>query len=87
MNHPSHFLKLPEIDHSSEEIDAFEHLYTDRIQCAEGGLVEYPLDTPKWQFLNYLGESKDVVFHGSGVSQIREFEPRKSDDADEFGDH
>jgi len=80
------FLKLPEIDHSSEEIDAFEHLFTD-IQDAEGGLVEYPLGAPKWQFLNYLGKSKDVVFHGSGASEIREFEPRKSDDSNEFGDH
>lgn len=86
MNHPSHFLKLPEIDHSSEEIDAFEHLYIDQIHGAWGGLIDYRLTTPKWQFLNYLGESKDVVFHGSGASDIGVFEPRKSMDVDEFGD-
>ncbi len=36
--------------------------------------------------MNYLGESKDVVFHGSSASEIVEFELRKSTDIDEFGD-
>ena len=70
MNSPSHFLRLPKIEHTSEEIDGFERLYGDQIQGARGSLVDYRLTTPKWHFLNYLGESKDVVFHGSSASEI-----------------
>lgn len=86
MNIPSYLLSLPDISHSTTAIESFENLYSDQIEHAAGKFASYDLALPKWQFLNYLAESKAVLFHGSGASDIDEFEPRKSVDADDFGD-
>ncbi len=48
-------------------------------------MIEYTLPAPKWQFLCYLCDCKPVVLHGSGRADIREFEPRQSNDIEEFG--
>jgi hypothetical protein len=50
-----------------------------------GSLIDYPLLAPKWQFLSYLCEHREVVLHGSGQPDILEFEPRQSNDVSEFG--
>jgi hypothetical protein len=48
-------------------------------------VIEYTLAAPKWQFLCYLSDHKLIVLHGSGRADIREFEPRQSNDIAEFG--
>ncbi len=85
MNVPSYLLKRPPIDDSNEVEKSFGRLYADAVIPADGSRIDYPLRTPKWQFLNYLCEHKDVVVHGSGDTGITEFEPRQSNDAIEFG--
>ena len=62
----------------------FEALY--KRVLTSGGEVDYGLAAPRWQFLCFLADNKEVLLHGSGNPAISRFEPRKSDDVSEFGD-
>jgi hypothetical protein len=53
---------------------------------ATGGAIDYRLAAPRWQFLCHLADTRDIVLHGSGNPAIAEFEPRKADDVNAFGD-
>jgi hypothetical protein len=86
MNLPSYLLTRPDIDDSEATLTSFDQLFERQVVGASGEPIEYSLSTPKWQFLNYLCDFKDVVVHGSGNPDIDVFEPRKSNDAKEFGD-
>lgn len=46
-----------------------------------GGWVDYQLNAPKWQFLSYLCETRNLVLHGSQNLEIDEVEPRQAIDA------
>jgi hypothetical protein len=65
-------------------IGAFEALYEEALK-AEGGELAYRLEAPVWQFLCHVADTKPVVLHGSPNPNIALFEPRKSDDVNEFG--
>ncbi len=84
MSLPSYFLTRPAVMYAATEAD-FQALYTAQIEHGDGGLVSYALPAPKWQFLCWLADTQDVLLHGSGSGEIAEFEPRKSNDIDEFG--
>ena len=86
MTLPPYFLKCPKFDASPEVISSFERLFAEQTLDASGSHIDYSLSTPKWQFLSYLCDTKNVVMHGSGDSAITEFEPRQSNDVAEFGD-
>ena len=76
------------MDLNGEKVAAFERLFADITERSKQGEIvdiDYDLPAPKWQFLNWLCDTKDVLVHGSGNSDIEEFEPRQSDDVFEFG--
>ncbi len=85
MHLPPHYLSRPEMDLKTAICDEFEELFARYIRNGVGNLIEYSCPAPKWQFLCYLGDSRDVVLHGSGDPAIAEFEPRQSNDSSEFG--
>lgn len=85
MRIPSYFLTRPPAVLDADTAGEFEALYAARITQGDGGLVPYALSAPRWQFLCWLADTKEVLLHGSGNGGIAEFEPRKSDDVDEFG--
>jgi hypothetical protein len=47
--------------------------------------IDYTFPVPKWQFLCYLADQHGVVLHGTGDPNIQVFEPRPSNDLNEFG--
>jgi hypothetical protein len=47
--------------------------------------LDYRLAAPKWQFLCHAADHGGYVLHGSGIGDIAEFEPRQSNDVEEFG--
>lgn len=49
-----------------------------------GSFVDYQLAYPKWQFLSYLCQSRDLVLHGSQNLDIDEVQPRKAIDIKAF---
>src|SRR5689334_13811202 len=80
-----YFLSRPPMDIEPEMLAAFDGLYRRQVEHGDGSEIEYTLAAPKWQFLCYLADTKDVLMHGSGSPDIVEFEPRQSNDIDEFG--
>ena len=86
MKSKSHLLRRPKLDLSTEALSAFEALYDYHHTLNDGAPIDYNLPYPKWQFLIYATERRKALSHGSGNPEIKEFEPRKADDAFEFGD-
>ncbi len=85
MQHPAYFLLRPPLDLTPTTRAAFAQLYVETVRLGHGQAVDYTLAAPKWQFLSWLCDTQDVLLHGSGNPSIQEFEPRKSDDLNEFG--
>lgn len=80
---PDFFLKRPNAagDYTAD----FEKLFTKFVANGNGQEIPYDVAAPKWQFLCYLCDTKNVVMHGSANPDISEFEPRQANDIEEFG--
>ena len=85
MELPAYYLRQPDLEISPATLAGFERLYRQHIEPGTGGEIPYDLEAPKWQFLCYLCDHKNILMHGSGVRDIAEFEPRQSNDTEEFG--
>ena len=85
MQQPPHYLSRPEAQLGPGLRESFDQVFRERIRGGSGMLIDYALSAPKWQFLSYLGDTKEVLFHGSGNPDIARFEPRQSNDVVEFG--
>lgn len=86
MQLPAYFLRRPDMSLDTETRAAFDKLLVDAVEQGKGAEIQYALSNPKWQFLCYLCDTKGLLLHGSPNPSIEEFEPRKSNDIDEFGD-
>lgn len=85
MNLPDYWLPRPSASLDEEARSSFDALLA-RIQSgAENALISYTLPFPKWQFLCYAAEQQAIALHGTGDPNIRVFEPRQSNDLNEFG--
>lgn len=81
MQAPSFYLPRPPFDLTPEKRDAFEQLF---LSTPGGDWVSYGLPYPKWEYLSYLCETKELVLHGSQVLNIDEVEPRLANDIKAF---
>jgi len=81
MEAPAFLLPRPPFDLSPEKQQAFEDLWQ---STPRGDLVAYRLPYPKWQYLTYLCETKELVLHGSQNQGIRRVEPRQANDKKAF---
>ncbi|MFD2042972.1 hypothetical protein ACFSTA_01470 [Ornithinibacillus salinisoli] len=72
-----HFLQLPELDLPNEIIASFEQLYDQYVSPGNGNLIPYGSKVPKYMFLNYLIEEKNILVHGSNIPNIVTFEPKE----------
>ena len=77
MNVPDWLLPRPPFEVSPEKHRAFEDLWQ---SINKGCLIDYSLSYPKWQFLTYLSDVKDLVLHGSQNHDISIIEPRQAND-------
>jgi len=82
---PDYLMPRPPMPADPAALAAFDALF-EEVEAWQGKLIDYRLELPIWQFLAYLADTRDVLLHGSGNPDIAEFEPRKSDDVNEFGD-
>ncbi len=85
MEKSSYLLPRPPMDLNPATVAAFEQLITTAVLPGSGEAIPYQLAVPKWQFLCYLCDTKEILLHGSGNPDIDEFEPRQSNDTTEFG--
>ena len=77
METPDWLLPRPPFDMSPEKQMAFENLWQRK---SKGDSIDYPLPYPKWQFLTYLCETRELVLHGSQNRDIKVVEPRQAKD-------
>jgi hypothetical protein len=81
MNPLDYLLPQPPFDLTPEKQTAFAYLLN---STPAGGLIDYQLEYPKWQFLSHLCQSKNLVLHGSQNADIEIVEPRKAIDVKPF---
>ena len=85
MKIPSYYLRRPAAELTPALAAEFDDLLARAVADGPSTPIDYTLAAPKWQFLCYLADHKHIVIHGSGQTDIAEFEPRQSNDVDEFG--
>lgn len=77
----NYLLPQPKFDLSAANKARFEALLE---ATPPGSWIDYSLAAPKWQFLSYLCQVKDLVLHGSQNTEIETVEPRKATDVKAF---
>ncbi len=85
MNLPDYWLPRPKIEITPQIRSEFENLFARVKAAGTNTRIEYTLPAPKWQFLCYLADQQGIVLHGTGDPDITLFEPRPSNDLNEFG--
>ncbi len=82
---PDYWLNRPPFEIDSSAQSACEQLLTRAIANGPHAEIEYTLSIPKWQFLCYVADHHQFAFHGSSDLSITIFEPRQSNDLNDFG--
>ena len=82
---PDYWLTRPSVNFDETTQNAFDELLDTTRNASECPTIEFTLPYPKWQFLCYLADHHDIALHGSGNANIALFEPRQSNDLNEFG--
>jgi hypothetical protein len=81
MNRPAFLLPAPPFEMTPEKRSAFEELWN---TTPQGSLIDFQLPFPKWEFLSYLCETKELVLHGSQNQDLGIVEPRQAKDVKSF---
>lgn len=82
---PDYWLTRPTVDSDEGARNAFDRLLETTLSLGGCPAIEFTLSWPKWQFLCHLADHHDIALHGSGDPNIALFEPRQSNDLNEFG--
>jgi hypothetical protein len=69
------FLPSPRMVISREEEMLFNIIFENALRSKDS-TIQYNLSIPKYKFLQYLSDNKNVLFHGSNNHLIQRFEPR-----------
>lgn len=85
MNLPDYWLPRPVQAFEAGAEQAFDRLLETTIRRGGQPTIGYHLPWPKWQFLCHLADRLEIVLHGSGDAEIEQFEPRQSNDLNQFG--
>jgi hypothetical protein len=82
---PDYWLTRPSVSFDATIQSTFDELWDATLRIGECPTIRFALPHPKWQFLCYLADRHDIAMHGSGDPNIAVFEPRQSNDLNEFG--
>lgn len=82
---PDYWLTRPTASFDTEAQQAFDELLATTLRTGGCPSIPYTLPWPKWQFLCHLADQHAIALHGSGDPNIALFEPRQSNDLNEFG--
>lgn len=82
---PDYWLIRPTVNFDEETQTAFDELLDATLSIGGCPTLEFNLPQSKWQFLCYCADHRDIALHGSGDPSIAFFEPRQSNDLNEFG--
>ncbi len=82
---PDYWLTRPGKETGKAAQKAFDELFNTAVQAGGCPAIAYDLPWPRWQFLCHLADRMEIALHGSGNPDIALFEPRQSNDLNEFG--
>jgi len=82
---PDYWLTRPSVDFDESAQIAFDELLNTSISIGGTPTIQFALPWQKWQFLCHVADHHDIALHGSGEPSITLFEPRQSNDLNEFG--
>ena len=82
---PDYWLTRPSMNLDETTQNAFDTLWDSTLRFGGCPTIPFTLPYPKWQFLCYLADHHNIAMHGSGNANIAQFEPRQSNDLNEFG--
>ena len=82
---PDYWLTRPGLNVDEGTRLAFDALLNTTLKMGGCPTIEFTLPSPKWQFLCHIADQHDIALHGSGDPDIALFEPRQSNDLNEFG--
>ena len=85
MNLPDYWMLRPPTSLDDATRAAFDALIPTTPNPAGCPTIDFGLPVPKWQFLCYAAEQRNLALHGSGNPNIARFEPRQSNDLNAFG--
>ena len=85
MNLPDYRLQRPNMEITSQTRSDFDQLLAGIKAAGTNTRIDYTFPVPKWQFACYLADRWGVVLHGTGDPHIQVFEPRLSNDLNDFG--
>lgn len=85
MQLPEYWLKRAAGEIDPDTARTFDRLLTSSLASGPNAVIDYQLDTPRWQFLCHVAEEHGVALHGSGDRGIALFEPRQPVDLNAFG--
>ena len=85
MHLPNYWLERPQTNLDDATRAAFDALIPASPDPAGCPTIQFNLSAPKWQFLCHAAEQRNLAIHGSGNPNITRFEPRQSNDLNEFG--
>lgn len=85
MQLPDYWLTRPGATPGESAIQAFDALLDGALRAGGCPAIEYDLPWPKWQFLCHAADRRNLAVHGSGDPAIARFEPRQSNDLNDFG--
>jgi hypothetical protein len=82
---PDYWLARPSASLDKRTELAFDELLEKTLSTGGCPTIPFTLSFPKWQFLCHLADHHNIALHGSGDPNIALFEPRQSNDLNEFG--
>ena len=82
---PDYWLTRPSVNFDKGAPIAFDELLNTTLLLGDCPTIPFTLPWPKWQFLCHVADHHDIALHGSGDPNIALFEPRQSNDLNEFG--
>ncbi len=82
---PDYWLPRPHTKFDETTRNAFDELFDMTLSLGGCPTIQFALPYSKWQFLCHLADHHDIALHGSGDLNIQLFEPRQSNDLNEFG--
>jgi hypothetical protein len=85
MKLPDYWLTRPSVNYDERTHADFDELLKATLGIGGCPTIQFTLPWPKWQFLCHVAENHDIALHGSGNPNIALFEPRQSNDLNEFG--
>ncbi len=82
---PDYWLTRPGANYDEEAQAAFDALLDTTLAGGDCPTIRYTLPWAKWRFLCHVADHRDIALHGSGNGDIALFEPRQSNDLNDFG--